>query len=112
MTEAELSRPDWDVLDKLGLVSKGQLNRGGVLLFSHYPEKWVARCYTRIGFFPGEANVAFQDEVHGSLLEQAERVMELLYSKYLSLPLRITESRASSATLFLGKQCENCCVTR
>ena len=87
MTEAELSRPDWDLLDKLGLVSKGQLNRAGVLLFSHFPEKWVARCYTRIGYFSDEANVTFQDEVHGSLLEQAERVMELLYSKYLVAPI-------------------------
>ena len=87
MTEAELSRPDWDLLDKLGLMSKDQLNRAGVLLFSHFPEKWVARCYTRIGYFPDEANVAFQDEVHGSLLEQAERVMELLYSKYLVAPI-------------------------
>lgn len=87
MTEAELSRTDWDLLDKLGLVSKGQLNRAGVLLFSHFPEKWVARCYTRIGYFSDEANVTFQDEVHGSLLEQAERVMELLYSKYLVAPI-------------------------
>ena len=87
MTEAELARPDWDLLDKLSLVSGGQLNRAGVLLFSHFPEKWVPRCYTRIGYFPDEANVAFQDEVHGSLLEQAERVMELLYSKYLIAPI-------------------------
>ena len=87
MTKAGLSCPDWELLDKLGLVSEGRLNRAGVLLFSHFPEKWVARCYTRIGYFSDEANVVFQDEVRGSLFEQVEKVMELLYSKYFVAPI-------------------------
>ena len=87
MSQEELSCPDSQLLDKLELVKDGRLTRAGVLLFSHFPEKHVSQCYTRIALFENDADIRFEDEVHGSLLEQAERVVELLYQKYLVAPV-------------------------
>lgn len=87
MTAEELSCPDEMLLDRLGLMTDGRINRAGVLLFSHFPETVSPFCCTRIGYFSSPAELVFQDEVRGSLLEQVERVDDLLYSKYLVSPV-------------------------
>ena len=38
----------------------------------------------KIGFFETDADLRYQDEVHGSLMIQADRVIDLLYTKYLT----------------------------
>jgi len=87
MTREDLECTDSQLLDKLELLEDGKLTRAGVLLFSHFPEKYVSQCYTRIALFENDADIRFEDEVHGSLLEQAERVIELLFQKYLVAPV-------------------------
>ena len=74
---------DAELLERLNLVERGQITRAGVLLFSHYPEKHIPACYTRVGFFSDGGTIEFEDEVHGSLLEQAEKVVDLMYLKYM-----------------------------
>ena len=68
-------------------MDEGRITRAGVLLFSHYPEKHVPACFSRIGFFSDEATIEFEDEIHGSLIEQAEKIVELLYLKYMVAPV-------------------------
>ncbi len=61
-----------------------QLTRAAVLLFHPDPEKYVRGAYIKIGFFRNDnEDLAFQDEVHGSLMEQIDKAMDLIKTKYL-----------------------------
>ncbi len=60
------------------------LKRAGVLLFHPDPEKYVFGAYIKIGFFSDDdGNLVSQDEVHGALMEQVVKALELIRSKYL-----------------------------
>ncbi len=54
-----------------------------ILLFHPKPEKYITGAYVKIGYFENEADLIFQDEVHGNLFEQIEQIMDLLFSKYI-----------------------------
>jgi ATP-dependent DNA helicase RecG len=61
----------------------GNLKRAAVLLFHPKPERFVTGAYIKIGFFQGDDDeLAFQDEVSGSLMEQIDKAIDLLNSKY------------------------------
>jgi len=59
------------------------LKRAAILLFHPDPEKFVTGAYIKIGYFEREADLIFQDEVHGNLFEQVEITMDLLFTKYI-----------------------------
>ncbi|SEO00611.1 ATP-dependent DNA helicase RecG [bacterium A37T11] len=54
-----------------------------MLLFHPRPEKFVTGAYINIGYFESDADLIFQDEVHGNLFEQIEKAMDLLFTKYI-----------------------------
>jgi len=60
----------------------GYLKRAALLLFHPDPEKFVTGAYIKIGYFETDADLLFQDEVHGNLFEQVEKTMEILFTKY------------------------------
>lgn len=82
MTEQDLNIPNGELLEKLDLISDGKLKRGGALCFYRDAEKIANGCYVRIGKFDG-CELLYQDEVHGSLILMADRVIDLIYLKYL-----------------------------
>lgn len=54
------------------------------MCFHPDPEKWVTCAYIKIGFFAdNDADILYQDEVHGSLIMQVEKAMYLIYTKYM-----------------------------
>ncbi len=60
------------------------LNRAALLLFHPDPEKFVNGAYIKIGFFrDNNGNLEFQDEIHGPLMEQVDKAMDLIKTKYL-----------------------------
>ncbi len=59
------------------------LKRAAVLLFHPNPLRFIPGAYVRLGFFERDDALLFQDEVHGNLIEQAERVYNLLVTKYM-----------------------------
>ncbi len=71
------------LLDNLNLLHNGLPTRAAILLFHHNPEKWIPGSFIKIGFFKSDSEIVYQDEVHGSLLSQADNVIELIYLKYL-----------------------------
>lgn len=87
MTKNDLKMSNEELLDNLGLITENGLKRAAILLFHRNPEKWVTGCYTKIGKFGVGSDLRYQDEVHGSLFLQAERVVELIYLKYLKAPI-------------------------
>ena len=83
MTEEDLNMSNEQLLDNLGLLEQGKLKRAAILLFHRNPEKWVTGAYIKIGYFGEGSDLRYQDEIHGSLFIQADRVIELIYLKYM-----------------------------
>ncbi len=71
------------VLGNLELTEKHGLKRAACLLFSDRPEQYVSGAWIKIGFFVTDDDLRYQDEIHGSLLEQVEKTLDLLHTKYL-----------------------------
>lgn len=73
------------LLHDLRLIDEdGHLNRAALLLFHPDPERFVFGAYIKIGFFRDDkGNLEFQDEIHGALMEQVDKAMDLIKTKYL-----------------------------
>jgi ATP-dependent DNA helicase RecG len=80
----DLKGTNHELLESLQLFldEEKMFKRAAVLLFHPNPEKYVTGAYIKIGFFESDDELEFQDEVHGNLLEQAERALDLLRTKY------------------------------
>ena len=70
-------------MEKLRLTNAGYYTNSAMLLFSKNPDKWQLGAYTKIGFFESDADLRYQDEIHGSILEQVDKIMEVLYLKFM-----------------------------
>ncbi|MEN5435840.1 ATP-binding protein [Sphingobacterium faecium] len=83
LSEDTLTDSDEHLLENLKLIENGYLKRAAILLFHPDPEKFVTGAYVKIGYFEKEADLIFQDEVHGNLFEQVEGTVDLLFTKYI-----------------------------
>ena len=72
-----------NLMEKLRLTNAGYYTNAAMLLFSKNPDKWQLGAYTKIGYFETDADLRYQDEIHGSLLEQIDKIMEVLYLKFM-----------------------------
>ena len=60
-----------------------KLQRAALLLFHPDPERTASGAYIKLGFFSAEDDdLVFQDEVHGPLMLQVDRALDLLKTKY------------------------------
>lgn len=82
LTEADLAMDNEELIDSLLLADGNYLKRAAVLLFHENPEKWVTGAYVKIGYFESGADLLYQDEIHGPLIIMADKVVDVLYSKY------------------------------
>ena len=73
------------LMDNLHLIDEeGYLIRATMLAFYKDPEKWVTGAYIKIGYFgKSDADLVYQDEVHGPLIEQVDKTVDLVYTKYM-----------------------------
>ncbi|MDD3772725.1 MAG: ATP-binding protein [Weeksellaceae bacterium] len=80
----DLDGTNQELLESLQLYLEDEkmLKRAAILLFHPHPEKYVTGAYIKIGFFETDDDLKFQDEVKGNLLEQAEKALDLLKTKY------------------------------
>lgn len=83
MDKKDIDATNEQLLDSLNLIENGQLKRAAILLFHHNPEKWIPGAYVKIGYFESDSELRYQDEIHGSLISQADRVVDLIFTKYL-----------------------------
>lgn len=85
LTKEEVSVEDTVLMDKLHLIDEdGYLIRAAMLAFYKDPEKWVTGSYIKIGYFgKSDSDLVYQDEVHGPLIEQVDKTVDLVYTKYL-----------------------------
>lgn len=80
---AALREPAAGLIERLRLLEGQYLRRAAVLLFHPDPERFVTGAFVKIGYFRGESNLIYHDEIHGALFSQVEQVMELLLTKYM-----------------------------
>lgn len=81
---AELLKEPNDILmEKLHLKNGDYLTNAAMLLFGKDPEKWRLGAFLKVGYFESDADLLYQDEVRGSLLEQVDKALELIYVKYM-----------------------------
>ena len=93
------------LLDKLHLINNGYLTNAALLLFSKDPERYFTGAFIKVGFFETNADLIYQDEVRGSLFEQIDKVIELIFFKYMKAKIsydglqRIEEYFVSEASM-------------
>lgn len=83
MEKEDLDIPDEELLDHLDLLAEGKLKRAAVMLFYRKPGRIITGCYVKIGKFGEGSDLQYQDTVEGSLFSIADRVIDLIYTKYL-----------------------------
>lgn len=84
MSKENVDIDNIEILDSLNLIDENnELKRAGVLLFHHTPEKWVPGSFIKIAYFSSESEIDYQDEIHGPLLSQPDKIMDLIFTKYL-----------------------------
>lgn len=85
LTEEETKLSDRVLLENLHLFDDdGYLTRAAMLAFYNDPERWVTGAYIKIGYFgDSDSDLCYQDEVHGSLIEQVDKALDLIYTKYM-----------------------------
>lgn len=71
------------LLEKLHLINNGYLTNAAMMLFAEDPERWQLGAYVKIGYFENDADLRYQDEVHGPLIEVVDKITELVYLKYM-----------------------------
>ena len=83
MDKKDIDATNEQLLDSLNLLESSHLKRAAILLFHHNPEKWIPGAYIKIGYFESDSELRYQDEIHGSLISQADKVVDLIFTKYL-----------------------------
>lgn len=71
------------LVERLQLKEGSYLKRAAVILFHPDPEKFVTGACVKIGFFRTNTDLLFQDVIQGSLFQQVEKTLDLLFTKYL-----------------------------
>ena len=92
MTEAEINISNEELLSKLKLLSNGKLKRSAVLLFYGDPSIVQVGSSVKVGKFE-HGTVEYHDDLEGSLISTADKVVDLIYLKYLKAKITYEHDR-------------------
>lgn len=92
MTEAELNISNEELLSKLKLLSNGKLKRSAVLLFYGDPSIVQVGSFVKVGKFE-HGTVVYHDDLEGSLISTADKIVDLIYLKYLKAKITYEHDR-------------------
>ena len=89
ISDEERNLPIETLLQNLDLINEeGKLKNAALLLFAKRPQRYFTSVRFNIGRFSGsESNLITQDVIEGNIIQMADRVMEILKSKYLTMPI-------------------------
>ena len=89
ITNEELNLPIEMLLQNLDLINEeGKLKNAALLLFAKRPQRYFASVRFQIGRFGvDEADLMFQDVIEGNIIQMADRVIDMLKAKYLTMPI-------------------------
>ena len=83
MSKEELNISNEELLSKLHLLVDGKLKRSAILLFYNEPSIIQNGSYVKIGKFSDKKELEYQDTLEGSLITIADKVIDIIYLKYL-----------------------------
>ena len=89
ISDEERNEPVEMLLQNLDLINdEGKLKNAALLLFAKRPQRYFTSVRFHIGRFSGsESNLITQDVIEGNIIQMADRVVEMLKSKYLTMPI-------------------------
>lgn len=93
MSEEELNVPNEELLQKLHLMSDGKLKRSAVLLFYDDPAIVQNGILVQVGKFGEGADLQYQDMFEGSLISTADKIIDVIYLKYLKAKITFEHDR-------------------
>ncbi|MDD5942252.1 RNA-binding domain-containing protein [Fibrobacter sp.] len=89
----DLDIPNEDLLKKLHLMEGEKLKRSAVLLFYSDPSRVQNGSYVKIGRFGDGADLQYQDTIEDSLIKIADKVIDVIYLKYLKAKITYEHDR-------------------
>ncbi len=93
MTEKDLNISNRELLEKLHLMIDGKLKRSAVLLFYHDPAVVQNGSHVQIAKFGEGSDIQYQDMLEGSLISTADKVVDIMYLKYLKAKITFEHDR-------------------
>lgn len=93
MSSEDLNVSNEELLKKLHLMDNGKLKRSAVLLFYHDPSAVQTGSYVKIGKFTDGADLQYEDVLEESLIVIADRIIDLIYLKYLKAKITYVHDR-------------------
>lgn len=93
MGREELEISNEELLKKLHLMRDGKLKRSAVLLFHEDPDIVQVGSHVQIGRFGRGADLQYQDVLEGSLISTANKVVDIIYLKYLKAKITYEHDR-------------------
>jgi ATP-dependent DNA helicase RecG len=82
LTPEDVAVKNEQLLKALKLTDGDYLLKAALMLFHQDPEQWCFGSQVKIGYFENDADILYQDEIRGSLIGIADRVMDTIYTKY------------------------------
>ena len=95
-THEEVSVSDAQIISDLKLIDEspdgnGNMMRAAMLMFHPDPEKYVTGASVKVAYYAPEGaygankadDIIYHDEIHGPLMLQADKVVDMVYTKYL-----------------------------
>ena len=93
MSPEDLDISNEELLKKLHLMTDGKLKRSANLLFYHDPSILQNGSYVKIGKFGIGPDLQYQDTIEQSLIQIADKVIDLIYLKYLKAKITYEHDR-------------------
>ena len=93
MSPEDLDISNEELLEKLHLMSDGKLKRSAVMLFYSDPSVIQNGSYVKIGRFTNAVDLQYQDTIEDSLIKIADKVIDLIYLKYLKAKITYEHDR-------------------
>ncbi|MDA3884298.1 MAG: putative DNA binding domain-containing protein [Candidatus Delongbacteria bacterium] len=72
-----------ELLKKLNLYDGKYLKRAAILLFGKDPQQYFIQSHSKIGRFLTETDIQVSDIIEGNLIDQVDKIMDVLRIKYL-----------------------------
>lgn len=93
IAEDDLNLSNEELLEKLDLIVNGKLTRTAILLFYKSPSVIKAGTMVQVGKFYDGPEILYQDTFDGSLISIADKIIDIIYLKYLKAKITFEHDR-------------------
>ncbi|GHT67897.1 hypothetical protein FACS189452_06510 [Bacteroidia bacterium] len=82
LTAEDVAVTDEELLHSLHLTENDYLLLAAAIVFNQTPQRWCIGAYVKIGYFADDAEILYQDELNGALVDMADKVVDTIFTKY------------------------------